>query len=407
MPILSRYLSRFLLATSLVCVVTLVSIVVLADLFSSLDDFLGHKASVGTIALYYLAYLPSTLVMATPFALFFAALYVVLQLQRRNELLAMQACGVSPWFIYLPFLTLGLAAVAAILGIEAAFLGRAQAKRERILAQMRGSLPHARIVHGFVYPEPDGGRLWYFQRLDVRHGRAEGVEVLERGADGAEKRKFIAREATWQGHWTFQGVQVLEFGADGEFLETHILPSVSFESWVVSPVDMMALEKKPKEMGLLELTRLLDKAKRAWGEGASLLAPYWVQWYSYWLGPFSTLVLLSFALVECDCRRKEGFVSGALQALALFGAFEFLASLFSLLGKAGRIPPAFSVAFPLVFFGLLGAYLCVQSSFSQFGLPGFQVFCQWARAARGGLHHASFLLRSLLPYAHRKPPPSG
>ncbi|CAF0692548.1 LptF/LptG family permease [Candidatus Methylacidithermus pantelleriae] len=403
MPILGRYLFRFLLASSAVCVAAFVLVVVIADLFSSLDDFLDHKASPGVIAMYYLAYLPPTLVTTAPVALFFAALYVVLQLHRRNELLVLQACGVSPLFVYLPFFTLGFLSVVALLGIELTMMSRAQSKRERIVAELRGTSSRTRVLRGFVYPEPDGGRLWYFQELDVRHGKAQGVEVLERDAEAREKRKLIAQEALWQDrHWTFYGVQVLEFGNDGEFVRGYFLPTILLDSWTTSPAQMILFEKKPKEMGIGELSRLLDKERKAGQSHSDILAPYWVQWYSYWLGPLSVLVLLSFVLADCDATKKEGTLSGVGLSLTLFAAFELFSSLCALLGKAGRISPGLSVTVPLLLFGLIGGYLCCRPLWPR--LPQDMetsvarvrsiLLARWA--------HFLLFLRTLFPYGERK-----
>jgi len=87
------------------------------------------------------------------------------------------------------------------------------------------------------YIDKSNQRIWFFQSLDLARGKAEGVEILFRDAEGHELRKYFAHEATWNGtSWKLLGVTEVIFGANDK-VEKH--DSVDLPDITTSPTEMV------------------------------------------------------------------------------------------------------------------------------------------------------------------------
>ena len=108
MRIIDRYLLRGFLDSLFYCLVLFFVLFVVIDVFNNLDEFLKHGVSLRIIISYYLYSLPAIFVQVVPVAVLVAILYMLGNLNRHNEILALKASGISAFHILAPYLFMGV-----------------------------------------------------------------------------------------------------------------------------------------------------------------------------------------------------------------------------------------------------------------------------------------------------------
>jgi len=96
------------------------------------------------------------------------------------------------------------------------------------------------VFTNLPYIDKTSQRIWFFQSLDLASGRAQGVEILFRDAEGHDLKKYFAHEATWNGtSWKLAGVKEVIFGADDqvEKRESLDLPDITTPPSAMVPHD--------------------------------------------------------------------------------------------------------------------------------------------------------------------------
>ena len=105
--LLDRWLAGRLLSTFVLVTSALLLVFVVVDLFSNLEK-LSKAGLLQGMLLRYGAQLPEIFLTLSPFLLVLAALWVVIDLQRQNELVPLVALGHSPRRLAAPLLAMGL-----------------------------------------------------------------------------------------------------------------------------------------------------------------------------------------------------------------------------------------------------------------------------------------------------------
>lgn len=354
MKLLSRYLFFSLLQPFLFCLVAFSSLLIVADLFGSLDDFVRNKAPLELIFNYYAVFIPGLMTLVLPTTLLFATLYTLLRLSRNSELIAMQAGGVPLTKIYLPFFLLGLVCTAALYVIMLGAGGGAKSQREAIMARIRGQVDQEQIKLGQVFQDRGSGRVWFMQTLNLSQLKAIGVEILQTDGVGRDQRKFYAAEARWQdGHLTLHEVQILSFNSEGDVIDQQTRTELPCPDWTEKPLDMVVLQLKPDE---LSLSQLQGSIARLHWQSEDSLAPYRTQILHLFTYPLSALVLLLYGLVDGSSHTRRNAAAGVFNAIFVLIAFFLVLNTFLAMGRGARISPVLAVFAPLVLFAGVGLF---------------------------------------------------
>lgn len=133
MPIFDRYLLRLFVKVLVVCFISITGLYIVIDTFSNLDEFLGYGRSQGSLfavlADYYSARVPWFFDRTGGLLALIAAMFAVTWLQRTNELVALQAAGISKGRV-VRVLVIAATGVALIASVN----------RETLIPRFRGKL---------------------------------------------------------------------------------------------------------------------------------------------------------------------------------------------------------------------------------------------------------------------------
>lgn len=143
---IERYVSGRLLAGVLAALAILSAVVLLIQ-FVELSGQVGTRADVGAESIFGLTLLraPSLIQVLLPFCFLFGGLGAYVGLNRRSELVAMRAAGVSAWRFVLPpavgAFVLGVVAVGGLNPLAASLNARFEAERSRVMQNYLGDQP--------------------------------------------------------------------------------------------------------------------------------------------------------------------------------------------------------------------------------------------------------------------------
>lgn len=291
---------------------------------------------------YYALNLPFVLVEVQPFTVLMAAMWVVQQMSRRNELVPVLVAGVSFRRLALPLLVSGLLIALGFAAVREEALPLLTPERSRMDQLFKGREEDR--LKNLPILEDGSGRLIVLQEYDVQSDTAYGLNIRTAGAPArkgayAEAARFRESGPAGPGWYPVPGARVEgDAGADRP-LPTDIRPAdVEIEArrllYMTIP-DIRALRLRHPERQDLE----------------SLLHGH----YAY---PFRTIVLVLLGLpLVLRITRKSPYVAVGI-SLLLSMAFFACQSVVEELGRRGEIlNPVLGAWLPIILFGGLAALL--------------------------------------------------
>ncbi|MDB5481644.1 MAG: lptG [Caulobacteraceae bacterium] len=210
------------------------SVIMLVD-FVDISRTVSGRADVGfaQIAELVLLKAPSVILLLLPFVFLFGAMGAFVALNRRSELIAMRAAGVSAWRFLFPAaaaaFVVGVLAVAVFNPSAAALNGRFEDRRAALTG---GDSPTSTGEIWLRQGAPGGQVVIHANGRDTRHGslRLKGVSMFIQsvGADGAVDftRRIDADEAVLMpGYWRLTQAREARPGSESIRSEVLSLPS--------------------------------------------------------------------------------------------------------------------------------------------------------------------------------------
>ncbi len=359
MKIFFRYLFLRLCLPFFVCLCGCTLIWIMADFLGNVEDFLEHKINVLVILRFYLLQLPSMLVQVLPAALLFSTLWTLLSLNRRSELVAFQAGGMAPIWLFSPFFAFALIwmfVLAFDLNWPAA---KSLVTRERLLEQVKGQNAQSNVFVNLPYVDTVNRRVWFFQSLDVNQGSAKGMEILQRDANGHDVVKYFARQARWTGEfWRLTGVLQITFGVSGGVQDQKTYEELDLPDITTPPKQLSLIVSQPEQLTLAELSQYIATSTAT----PQHLAGYRTEWWYRVLYPFSLVVLMLFALLQGTRTDRRSPVPGIIWTIVVLFAYILSINGFMTLGRHDRLSPFVSVIAVEVVFGAIGLHLLAVSN---------------------------------------------
>jgi lipopolysaccharide export system permease protein len=120
-----------------------------------------------------------------------------------------------------------------------------------------------------------------------------------------------------------------------------------------TPADLMAIPRKPEDMGYNDLTRYIRAAERSGGDAAELR----VERAQKIAVPVTCIIIVMFGASLATSTKRGGAAYGVGVSLATTIAFLMLIQLTKGVGNKGLIPPDLAAWVPNVLFGVAGAFL--------------------------------------------------
>ncbi|MGQ9706274.1 MAG: LptF/LptG family permease [bacterium] len=326
---------------------------VVVNIFDTIDRFFENKVPTSIIIKYYIYMIPYIIKWIMPIAVILAVLFAIGGFSRHNELVAMNACGVSFKRIILSSIIMSLF-LSSLAGLWSEIIvppaNERMMKIKRVYLQRlpeEASAQRTDITYQGRY-----GRLFFIKLYDGVRGMMRDVMIFEFNPANLPERRIDAKKMTWEGDaWVLYDGYVRQFEKGRE---KRVIYFDRMDIYIPErPDDFLIKEKNPEEMNYVELKSFIEKRKRA---GMNVNRDL-VELYLKVALPFANFICFLIAAPLGLGRHRGGFAIGFGFAILLgFMLWGFLA-IGRAYGEAGMLNPFISAWFPNVLFGVLGVFL--------------------------------------------------
>lgn len=365
MRLLDRYLFIEWLKTFLLALAATLGVLLLEDIQDDLQDFIQWGASTGDILKYYMYLLPSFLPTILPLSVLISMLFMLGNLHRNNEIVAMRASGLHLFTITRPLWLAGLLISGAMLYLNAHLvpvsveLSRSIRENFRMADEAsRSEAKNVGIVPRLGFDNRSDGRLWFMNRFSEYTNEGFGINIYQRDEAGREIARVMAREGHYdevEGHWVMTNGREINFDADsGEPIRSLAFENRDYPDFTETPSLMQTLHKDPEDLSLFELQDVLGKVPP---EDNPRMHGYAVRYHGILANPFSCLVVVGIAIPFAVSGVRTNPLVGVSKAGVLFFAYYVVASLFRLLGEQQTIPILLAAWLPIILMLLVSLWL--------------------------------------------------
>ncbi len=345
MRVLDRYLVRELFIPILICSITLVFLVLVADLFDNLDSLLKNKTPLFFIFRYYLTLTPYAFVQTIPWASLLGTIYLLVNFNFHNEIVAMKVAGLKITTISRPLLFLGF-----LIGITSFFINdnlvprsyRAAREIREIHIEKKRLKEDGRIYSNVTYYS-EHNQLQFYRYFNYAKKEVEDVILLWLDPDTRRtERKMVAKRGQWEESrgWSFENVTEYEMDPQGRILgEPKNYPTKHYEDLATKPEDLLYAASDADFLSRKELKHYIRKLQENGIQPQSEKVDYHYRLAS----PWHSLVMMLIAIpLLSPTRTKKVIALNVLICLAIVFAFHVTGAVSLALGKAGKLPPFLS-----------------------------------------------------------------
>lgn len=344
MRVLDRYLLRELLVPVLLCAVTLVFLVLIADLFDNLDALLKNQTPLPIVLQYYLMLVPFSLSQTLPWATLLGTLYLLVSFNFHNEIVAMKVAGLEINTIIRPLLFLGflIGVFCLLLGdtIVPATYRTASELREVHIEKKRGT-DQEKIAENVTYYS-EGNQLEYYRTFDYGKRRVEDVIMLWLDPKTRNTlRKMVAKRGIWrENRWIFEHVTEYEMDPEGQILgDPRSYVSKFYSDVRTSPENLRHASSESQFLSTKELKHYIRKLEENGVRAYSEKVEHQYRMASPW---HSLVVMMTAIPILSPTRSKKVIAFNVLICLGLVFLFHVTGAMALALGKTGRLPPFLS-----------------------------------------------------------------
>lgn len=332
-----------MLGVVLCAAVGLLLVQVLYDDFRSLRE-LGARGL--DLWMYVFVAIPSYLAVVLPLALLVSLMFVLGKLHRGNEFTALRAAGVSLWRITAPVWLIGVVACGLTWWLNTSIVPwsveeSAELRDNLQFRKESGLLPPDRVgaVYSVGFDNPHGGRMWFFNRYSQFLDRGYGVSVSLLNEHRRETMRLEAAEAWFEPDrgWVFKSGRALTFRPEtGELTATEPFVERAEENFREDPRLMLLIDRKPTDLSLPQLRRLIDYFAI---ENNPKGTPYAVRYFGLVADTLGPLIVIAIAIPFAVSGVRVNPAVGVSKSIALFFLYYILANFASSLAAKQIVDP--------------------------------------------------------------------
>jgi len=294
------------------------------------------------------------LVLVLPSALLISTMWTLLSLNRRSELVAFQAGGMAPIWLFSPFVVFGVLWTVVLLYDLNWPAPLSLVTRERLLDQAKGQSAKSNVFKNLPYNDRSNRRIWFFQSLDTNQGTAQGMSVLQRDADGNDIKQYFAQrgEYTPGGFWRLTGVMVVQYSPEGSVAKS--TPYEQMDTDLTTPPRQISLViSEPDHLTVSQLSQYIATSTSR----QENLAKFRTEWWYRLMYPLSVLVLILFGLMQGARIDRRDAAAGVFKTILVLLCYMVTLNLVLGLGNNNKLPPFVAASVTQVVFGTVG--LCL------------------------------------------------
>lgn len=354
--ILGRYLSKQIVVTFLLVLVTIMAIIMMFDVIEALRRISGREdVGMSYVAKYAVTRLPQTIDKVLPFVMMVAAMITFWRVSKSNEYVVIRSTGVSVW----GFLTPVLFAVFVVGVVNVALVNPISSKmyelHETIKYRFNTRNPNAVLFSSkglWIREAARDGKVLVIQAKSLRQEENEklsmrDVSILEMNQESQILRRVEGLIGELDGNnFTLRGVKVYESGA-----ETKNFSDISYQT----SIDLQRIKENFIDPDAISVWELPDTIRFYESSGFSAQR-HQMRYLSLLASPF---LLMAMVLIAALFALKPNMRQGGVMFMIVAGittgfVVYFSSQLVYAFGINGYIPVWFAVWAPILVVALSG-----------------------------------------------------
>ena len=357
MKIIDRYIVKEFLIPFFYCLLVFLSLYIVIDLFSRLEDILKHHVNIRLLVQYYLAFLPIIFVRTAPIAALLSTLYVLGNLSKYNEVTVLKASGLNIWRLALPFLSLGLLISIAALIINDRIVPQANlvsATVKEDYLDKEGASEREKIIDNIALYGADN-RLIHVRRFYTNDNLLKEITILEQDENERVTAKLQAKEGKWiNNQWMFFDCVVYNFDGSGQAAGEPLFYKKMFIDIQEKPKDFFRRESSAEFMSYRKLKSYIIRLS---GNGAKIARKLLVDLHHKISFPFVSLIIVLLGVPFALSVQGTGKVASVGLSVVICFLYYTVEALSIALGKRGSMPPVLAAWFANILFATAGILL--------------------------------------------------
>lgn len=347
--LLREWLSIFGLVLVLACGLLLVQV-----MYDDFRDLREAGARGLDLVVYILVAIPGFLSVTLPLVLLVSTLFVLGKLHKANELTAMRAAGVGFGRMMAPIWLMGVL-FCGLSGWLSADVVPWSVEKTRLLKEgfqyrkQAQTVPadHIGAVYSVGFENPEGRRMWFFNRYSKFTDKGYGASVTEMDVRLRATNRIEAAQAWFdpaRKAWVFSNGR--EMGFDPETGEN--TSSVPFKERVCArfhedPRLMMLISERPIDLSSTELRQIVDYFA---AENNPKGVPYAVRFYGLLADILGPLIVIAISIPFAVSGVRTNPAVGVSKAIGLFFLYFVLQNVAATLATKQLIDPALAAWLP-------------------------------------------------------------
>ena len=352
MKVIDKYILKNFFRYLISCLLILVFIYIIINLFENLGKYLAKNATAIDIIVFYLYHIPSYIVLLVPIASIMAVFVIFGFMTKNKELLALKVSGLNTNHLFAIIIAAGFFISLTTFVFQETVGVWSQGRLyeyEQYRINRRPRDPSTRRRNFFYYG--DNNWIYFIREFEGNTNRIDGV-ILWQITKGRVSKRIDAEQAYYDTIWNFVQATVREFDKLGnETNKTYTaLPMAELRE---KPADFSKRIKPIEEMNSLQIVKFVQKRSRA-GENVAKEAVELNYRFSF---PLITIIILLITLPLSVVLKRGGIAIGLGISIALAFAYWGAIQSCRAYGVAGLIDPLLAAWIPNMFFGFFGLIL--------------------------------------------------
>jgi lipopolysaccharide export system permease protein len=348
MRILDRYVLKSTLGLFLGCLLIFLSLYIIVDIFSHLDDILKQKVHIQLLLEYYLSYLPIIFTQVSPMACLLAVLYTFGNLNRNNEIIAMRASGMNIFQISRTVIILGVLVSALVFWVSDRFVPAALVFNERTKAAMEAGSKKALEKQNEVFTNLCmyglRNRLFFVNKFYPGQGKMQNIVILEHDEKQNIVKKIVANRGEYKdGVWRFYQSITYNFDVNGQIINEPQYMEEEVMAIPENPREFVSQRQRPDFMNIAQLEDYIWKLSKS--GATTVIRNLKVDLYSRFTMPLTSLIIILLGIpFSLRMKRRATGLSSIGLSLMMGFLYYVLTAVGTALGKAGILAPLISVS---------------------------------------------------------------
>lgn len=262
---LDRYIVKLWLVSLMVVLVAIGLTIIVINAVEQLRDFIDHQVPMLRILEYYVYFAGWVVKSFLPMFVLLATLFAYSILARRNELLAMKACGLSLYRLTAPVFLLSIILAAGHFYYNEFIYPPANQRRlelKEFTIDNKSRHAHARVRN--ITRQISKGHFYTMRAFDVNVHVGTGFRMV-RYHENQIQRIVMAEELAFRDN-TWYAVNGVERIFDSATVESYTdFDSLALPEIDATPSDFAKPMGEPEDMGYQDLARYIELMKRTGG----------------------------------------------------------------------------------------------------------------------------------------------